>query len=62
MRISLDMQPGQGLLSGIKVQRIDPLQGEQSAEFSWLINGKGSVKITAGAVNTGIITTAIDLK
>lgn len=62
MRISLEPQAGQGLLSGQKVQRIDPLDGDQSADFTWLINGKGSVILSAGALNTGIIATTIDLK
>jgi hypothetical protein len=62
MRISLETQPAQGLLSGQKIQRVDPLDGNQSADFSWLINGKGTVKITAGALNTGTVTTSIDIK
>jgi hypothetical protein len=41
---------------------METLQGDQSVEFSWLINGRGPVKITAGAVNTGIITESVDLK
>jgi hypothetical protein len=61
MRISLEPQPGQSLLSGLKVQRVDPLDGDQSKEFSWLINGKGLLKITAGALNTGTINTTVDL-
>ncbi|MBE3086957.1 MAG: hypothetical protein IMZ64_12160, partial [Bacteroidetes bacterium] len=62
MRISLEPVVGQSFLSGQKVQRIDPIEGDQSIEFSWLINGKGSVKITAGALNAGIINTTIELK
>ncbi len=62
MRISLEPVVGQSFLSGQKVQRIDPLEGDQSVGFSWLINGKGSVKITAGALNAGIINTTIELK
>ena len=62
MRITLEPAAGQSLLSGKKVQRVKRLEGDQSAEFSWLINGKGSVKITAGALNTGTITSTIDLK
>ena len=62
MRISLEPVVGQSFLSGQKVQRIDPLEGDQSAEFNWLINGKGSVKVTAGALNVGIINTTIELK
>jgi hypothetical protein len=48
MRITTEIAAGQSLLSGQKVQRIKRLEGDQSAEFSWLIMGKGSVKITAG--------------
>jgi len=62
MRIKLESQESQNLLSGLKVQKIDALDGDQSAEFNWLINGRGSVSITAGALNTGIVTTTIDLK
>jgi hypothetical protein len=38
------------------------LEGDQFAEFSWLINGKGQVKIDAGALNTGTVTSIIELK
>lgn len=62
MRITIECGRNQKLLSGRKVQRIQRLEGDRSAEFSWLISGKGTVKITAGAVNTGIITTTRELK
>jgi hypothetical protein len=62
MRISLEPGDKQSLLSGQKVQRAERLEGDQSAEFSWLINGKGLVKITAGALNTGTITSTLELK
>jgi hypothetical protein len=62
MRISLEPTKGQSLLSGEKVQKVNRLEGDQSEEFSWLINGKGSLKITAGAINTGKVTTTIELK
>jgi hypothetical protein len=62
MRINLETADNQMFLSGQKVQRIQRLEGNSSAEFSWLIGGKGNVKITAGAVNTGIITTNAELK
>jgi len=61
MRISVETADRQELLSGNKVQRIRRLEGDGYAEFSWLIMGKGTVKITAGAVNTGIVTTSVDL-
>jgi hypothetical protein len=62
MRINLETADNQMFLSGQKVQRVLRLEGGSSAEFSWLISGKGNVKITAGAVNTGIITTSAELK
>ncbi len=62
MRLSLETADNQKFLSGQKVQRIQRLEGGKSAEFNWLINGRGTVKITAGAVNTGIITTSTELK
>jgi hypothetical protein len=62
MRISLEPSKDQTVLSGMKVQRIRRLEGDQFAEFSWLINGKGQVKITAGAVNTGIVTSTVELR
>ncbi len=62
MRISLETGSNQQFLSGQKVQRIQRLEGGESAEFSWLIMGKGKVTITAGAANTGTITTSAELK
>jgi hypothetical protein len=62
MRLSLETADNQKFLSGRKVLSIQRLEGGKSEEFSWLISGKGTVKITAGAVNTGIITTSAELK
>jgi hypothetical protein len=62
MRISAEPMNGQKILSGQKTQKVDRLDGNQSAEFTWLINGKGSVKITAGALNTGTVTSVIELR
>ncbi len=62
MRISLETGKNQSLLSGQKVQRVKRLEGDQSSEFSWLIMGKGPVKLTAGALNTGTVSANIDLK
>ncbi len=62
MRISLEPVGNQTLLSGDKIQRIRRLEGDRSQEFSWLISGRGTLKITAGALNTGTVSTSIDLK
>jgi hypothetical protein len=61
MRISLEPSEKQNILSGLKVQRIQRLQGDETTEFSWLISGKGRVGITAGAANVGQVTTSIEL-
>jgi hypothetical protein len=62
MRISLEPAAGQTFLSGQKVQRIQRLEGDKSAEFSWLVSGKGMIKCTAGALNVGTIATSLELK
>jgi len=62
MRLTFDPGKTISILSGLKVQRISRLQGDQTVEYSWLVNGKGSVKVTAGALNVGTISTTIDLK
>ena len=62
MRISVEPDKGQTILSGQKIQKVERLEGNHSAEFGWLISGKGKLKITAGAVNTGTVTTTIELR
>ena len=62
MRISVETSPDQKIISGQKVQATGRLEGGQATGFSWLIDGRGTVKIAAGALNTGIVTTIIVLK
>ena len=62
MRISLNPSKEQQIISGLRVQKIERLEGNQSAEFSWLVRGKGRVLITAGALNTGTVTSEADLR
>jgi hypothetical protein len=62
MRITLEPAKDQKFLSGLKVQRIQRLEGDKSVEFSWLVSGNGMVKLTAGALNVGTISTSIELK
>jgi hypothetical protein len=62
MRISVEPAKGQTLLSGQKIQRIQRLEGGNTAEFSWLVSGKGSVAVSAGAINVGTIKTSLELK
>ena len=62
MRLSVEPSAGQTIISGQKVQRIGRLAGDESAEFSWLISGKGKVRIVAGAANTGQANTSVELR
>jgi hypothetical protein len=62
MRITAGIKGSQAILSGPKVQQVNRLEGGQSAEFSWLVSGSGQVKITAGALNTGMATTTVELR
>jgi hypothetical protein len=62
LRITFETSKGQSFLSGQKVLRVRRLEGDQSEEYSWLINGKGPVNIIAGALNTGTVKTTIELK
>ena len=49
VKVLLETNDGQTILSGKKIQLIDRIDGDQSVKVSWLIKGKGSVKIIAGA-------------
>ncbi|MCU0456811.1 MAG: M14 family metallopeptidase [Bacteroidales bacterium] len=62
MRLSIETDKGLTILSGQKVQRIPRLEGNKTAEYSWLLMGKGNVTVTAGAVNTGFASSTIVLK
>jgi len=62
MRLTLEPSKGQTILSGLKVQRIQRLQGDESTEFSWLLSGKGRTGISAGAANVGLVSTSVEFK
>lgn len=62
MRIVLEPAKGQAIISGQKVQRMQRLEGRGTAEYSWLVSGKGKIQITAGALNTGTVSTTFDLR
>jgi hypothetical protein len=62
MRLTLEPSKDQTILSGLKVQKINRLLGDESADFSWLISGKGGTGITAGSANVGQVTTSVEFK
>ena len=41
---------------------VNSIDGDSSVKFTWLVKGKGSVKIEAGTSHTGIDTKTIRLK
>ena len=48
-----DLQNSQQFLSGKRIQLYPSLQGGGSQTFSWLIKGKGTIKIQAGCPTSG---------
>jgi hypothetical protein len=62
IKVAVALNKGQELLSGKKIQLLNSLNGNGSQTLSWLIKGKGSVTIEAGAAHTGTDTTTINLK
>lgn len=62
MQIVIDPAKNQTLLSGQKRQRIQRLESGDTAEFSWLVQGKGNIRVSAGAIHVGTIKTNLELK
>lgn len=62
MKLTAETSNNQELISGLRSQRIGRLQGGESAEFKWLISGKGKVTLSAGSANTGEVKTTVELK
>jgi hypothetical protein len=61
-RVTLILDQKQTLITGTKVQPLARLEGNKSAEYSWLIRGKGAISVKAGDINCGIATVKTDLK
>lgn len=51
--IDFDPDNGQELVSGKRVEVLDQIEGKGKVERSWLVRGRGSVNIRAGAESTG---------
>lgn len=62
IKVDLKLKNNQEIISGQKIQLINSIDGDSSQELTWLIKGKGSVTIDAGAAHTGTDTTTINLK
>jgi len=63
-KVKVELTPidGQTLIAGQKVQLLGNIQGDSSKQISWLIKGKGKIKLKAGSPNTGIKEIEITLK
>jgi hypothetical protein len=61
-KISLTIDQGQEIISGRPIQLLDKLEGETGHHLSWLVKEKGTVKVEAGAPQTGIQVIEVELK
>lgn len=56
------LNKNQQVISGKDIELISNIKGDSSKKFTWLIKGKGNVRIEAGTSHTGIDTATIKLK
>jgi len=61
-KISLALDDKQEIISGHPIQLLDTLDGDSGHHLSWLIREKGTVKVEAGAPQTGIQVIEVELK
>jgi hypothetical protein len=61
VKVDLKLSSNQEIISGRKTQLINSIDGDSSEELTWLIKGKGSVTIEAGAAHTGTSNATINL-
>lgn len=62
IKVELQLGNGQEVVSGQKVQLINSLGGDSARTLTWLIKGKGSLSINAGAAHTGTDNASVNLK
>jgi hypothetical protein len=62
IKVELKLANGQEVISGRRISTIDKLDGDASQQFTWLVKGKGSVEIEAGAPHAGTSKTTVNLK
>lgn len=61
IKVALDLKSGQEIISGRKIELINSIDGDSSKQLTWLIKGKGTVEIEAGAAHTGTDKATIKL-
>ncbi|MBO6587326.1 MAG: hypothetical protein JJ953_14540 [Gracilimonas sp.] len=54
--VEISLSNGLELVSGERLDTIESIQGDGSIQKTWLVRGKGTFSLSAGAPNTGIST------
>lgn len=62
IKVEVKLDNGQEILSGRRINMINNIDGDGSVQFTWLVKGKGSVQIEAGAPHAGIDNMSVNLK
>lgn len=62
VKVSLQLGNGQEVVSGRPIQLIPRIGGDSAQTLTWLIKGKGSLEIEAGAAHTGTDKLSVNLK
>lgn len=62
VKVELKLGNGQEIVSGRKITLIPSIDGDAARSMTWLIKGKGSVTIEAGAPHIGFASSNVNLK
>lgn len=62
IRVEVKLADGQEVISGRRIMTMNNIDGDGSRQFSWLVKGKGSVEIIAGAPHAGTDNATVKLK
>jgi hypothetical protein len=62
IKVEVKLGNGQEIVSGTKIQMFSSLDGDESRQLTWLVKGKGSLQIEAGAAHAGTDQISVNLK
>ena len=62
VKVEVKLGNGQEIVSGRKIQLISSVDGDESMQMTWLVKGKGSLQIEAGAAHIGKDQITVNLK
>ena len=62
IRVEVKLSNGQEVISGRRIMTMSNIAGDDSQQISWLIKGKGSIEIEAGAPHAGTDNATVNLK